>query len=134
MKSTPRISVYRSFRYLLVYAVIIFAAITPATANTFYTNYADSSIEGRWNITIDMAGKEVPSWLEVRHSGLHTLTGEFVGASGSARPVSKVNYTGGKMSFTIPPQWEEGNDVVVEGTLQGNGLSGSITLPDGKNY
>jgi hypothetical protein len=38
------------------------------------------------------------------------------------------------MSFTIPPQWEEGNDVTVEGTLQGNGLTGSITLPDGKNY
>jgi hypothetical protein len=134
MKSTRRISINKTFRYLLVHAVIIFFAVTPTIANTFPVNYADSSIEGRWDITINMAGKEVPSWLEVRHSGLHTLIGEFVGASGSARPVSKVNYTGGKMSFTIPPQWEEGNDVTVEGTLQGNSLTGSITLPDGKNY
>jgi hypothetical protein len=114
---------------------MIWFAVQPTTANTFHVGYADSaSIEGRWDITINMAGKEVPSWLEIRHSGLHTLIGEFVGASGSARPVSKVNYTGGKMSFTIPPQWEEGNDVTVEGTLQGNSLEGSITLPDGKNY
>jgi len=116
-------------------AMIVLFAVSAAKANTHHFFYADSSsIEGRWDITINMAGKEIPSWLEVRHSGLRMLTGEFVGASGSARPISKVNYSGGKMSFTIPPQWEEGNDVTVEGTLQGNHLAGSILLPDGKNY
>ncbi|MGZ5135664.1 MAG: 3-keto-disaccharide hydrolase, partial [Flavitalea sp.] len=119
----------------LLQTVIIVFTITSTKANNVHASFADSiSIEGRWDITINMDGKEVPSWLEVRHSGLHTLIGEFVGPSGSARPVSRVNYKGGKMSFTIPPQWEEGNDVVVEGTPEGNGISGTILFPDGKTH
>jgi hypothetical protein len=65
---------------------------------------------------------------------LSTLVGDFVGSGGSARPISKINFEGGKLSFTIPPQWETGNDVVVEGLMEGDKLSGSILLPDGKNY
>ncbi len=99
-------------------------------------NLFDSvSIEGRWDITLDMNGKPSPSWLEVRHSGFHTLVGDWVGVSGSARPISKVNYTGGKMRFSIPPQWESGqNDLVVEGQVKGDALEGTITFPDGKTY
>ena len=98
-------------------------------------NYGDPAIEGRWDLTIDVAGKEVPSWLEVSHSGVRMLVGHFVGASGSARPVSKVNFSEGKISFTLPPQWEkENNDIVVEGTLQAGTLSGTITGADGKTY
>lgn len=98
-------------------------------------NYSDPAIEGRWDLTIDVAGKEVPSWLEVSHSGVHMLVGHFVGASGSARPISKVNFSEGKISFTLPPQWEkENNDIVVEGTLQAGTLTGTITGADGKTY
>jgi hypothetical protein len=61
------------------------------------------------------------------------LVGEFVGISGSARPVSRINLKDGKLSFSIPPQWEqEPNDLVVEGTLQGDSLSGEMTFSDGK--
>ncbi|HEV7330242.1 MAG TPA: DUF1080 domain-containing protein [Flavisolibacter sp.] len=97
---------------------------------------ADSvSIEGRWDITINMNGKPQPSWLEVRHSGHRTLVGDFVGTGGSARPVSQIHYTGGRLSFAIPPQWESGNgDLVVEGEAKGAGLAGTITFPDGKQY
>ena len=59
----------------------------------------DSSNEGRWDITIDASGRSLPSWLEVRHSGSHTLVGDFVGISGSARPISKINYQNGNISF-----------------------------------
>jgi hypothetical protein len=38
------------------------------------------------------------------------------------------------MSFSIPLQWETGSDLSVEGTLQGNSLTGTIIFPDGKNY
>ena len=58
---------------------------------------------GRWDITMDENGKSVPSWLEVKLSGYRTLVGYFVGPSGSARPVSKVNFDKGKFSFTISP-------------------------------
>jgi hypothetical protein len=123
------------FSYILMPAVIVLFGNASAVAKDYTPVYADSSsLEGRWDITIDMAGKEAPSWLEVRHSGLHTLVGDFVGTGGSARPISKINFSGGKMSFSIPPQWEEGNDLAVEGTLQGNTLTGTIVFPDGKSY
>jgi hypothetical protein len=97
---------------------------------------ADSvTLEGRWDLTLTMNGKENPSWLEVRHSGISTLVGYFVGVSGSARPISKVIVNGNKFSFAIPPQWEEGkNDMSFEGRIDGKGLSGTVVFPDGKSY
>lgn len=135
MKKITGISMQNIFRYLSMPAILALFAVSAANAKYFRLENPDSSsIEGRWDITINMAGKELPSWLEVRHSGLHTLVGDFVGTSGSARPISKVNFSGGKMNFSIPPQWEEGNDLSVDGTLQGNSLNGTMTFPDGKNY
>lgn len=95
-----------------------------------------SPIEGRWNITFNEDGKEKPAWLEVKHSGLKTLVGYFVASSGSARPVSKVNFNTDKFSFSIPPQWEMGvGDLAVEGTVIGpNNISGTIFMPDGKKH
>lgn len=111
----------------------LFTAIHHASASG---PLADSvSIEGRWDITIDINGKPQPSWMEVRHSGNHSLVGSFVGIAGSARPVAQVNYAGGKFSFTIPPQWEGGSgNLVLEGEPKGSGLAGTITFPDGKQY
>lgn len=96
------------------------------------------AFEGRWDLTIhNMEGKELPSWLEVSHSGNRTLVGRFVYAFGSARPVSRIHYenTNGKFSFSIPPQWEKGNeDMVFEGTLAGDSLTGTMVYADGKKY
>lgn len=99
-------------------------------------NPADSKdLIGRWDITIDQDGKPAPSWLEVKLSGNRTLVGYFVGVSGSARPVAKVNFDNGKFSFSIPPQWEGGNqDFVIEGALAGAGIEGTITTSEGKKY
>jgi hypothetical protein len=94
-----------------------------------------STLEGRWDITVDVAGKPSPSWLEVRHSGTRTLVGQFTSFSGSARPISIVNVKDGKFSFAIPPQWEEGtNDLKMEGSHQGDNMSGTMTTPEGKTY
>lgn len=91
-------------------------------------------IEGRWDITVRQGTKELPSWLEVRHSGTHTYVGRFVSESGSARPVANVNITGDAFHFSIPPQWEQGdNDLKLEGTVTGNTMKGTITYPDGKS-
>lgn len=110
---------------------IIFYLIISATCFA----QTPSPIEGRWDITIDMNGKSAPGWLEVRHSGFHTLVGDVVINVGSARPISKVNFENNKISFSVPPQWEQGsNDLSFEGTLQNDQLSGSITFPDGKAF
>ncbi len=94
-----------------------------------------NALEGRWNLTIDYQGKELPSWLEIRHSGHKTLVGRFVYAFGSARPVAEVKYQGKKFSFAIPPQWEPGNrDMEFAGELQADKLVGTMTYTDGKSY
>lgn len=121
-------------RQLFMLAILVFVITMAAKAQVNVSkNNPASSIEGRWDITVDIDGKKSPSWLEVRHSGLHTLVGQFVGTGGSARPVSKVNFVDGKISFSIPPQWEpEDNDLVVEGTLNGDNLTGKMTFSNGK--
>jgi hypothetical protein len=87
-----------------------------------------AAIIGHWDITVDIDGQPSPSWLEVKLSGFKTLVGHFVSTEGSARPVAKVNFENGKVSFSIPPQWEMGNgDLVFEGTLENDKLTGTIT-------
>ncbi|MCF0053564.1 DUF1080 domain-containing protein [Dyadobacter chenwenxiniae] len=112
--------------------------LTSAFANITKPNPiqpAPSPLEGRWDITVDMAGKMAPSWLEVRHSGNHTLIGQFTSVSGSARPVSEVVFKDGKFSFEIPPQWEKGDGKFkLEGTLTGEKIAGSVTTPEGKTF
>lgn len=123
-------------RYFLLPALTLFMAVCSVKGNNNTTVKALASpLEGRWDITVDAAGKPMPSWLEVRHSGNHTLIGQFVGFSGSARPISEVHFTDGKLSFAIPPQWERGDkDLTVEGTLSGDKLTGTMNTVDGKTY
>ncbi len=52
-----------------------------------------TKVLGRWDIVIQKDGKELPSWLEVRHSGRETLVGRFVYEFGSSRPVAHVKYS-----------------------------------------
>jgi hypothetical protein len=92
-----------------------------------------ASVEGRWDITITINDKPYPAWLEVARSGSKRLVGSFVGISGSARPVSIVQFVEGKIGFSLPPQWERGdNDLRFEGLLQGDSITGTMNGADGK--
>ena len=104
------------------------SALTPARADI-----PGEEMIGRWDITATGAtGRAYPSWLEVKLSGNRSLVGAFVSSGGSARPVAHVIYTGNAFRFAIPPQWEKGDsELVVEGTLSDNKLSGTITEPNG---
>ncbi|HKW11927.1 MAG TPA: DUF1080 domain-containing protein [Gemmatimonadaceae bacterium] len=96
---------------------------------------ADEPMLGRWDITIRTPNGEWPSWLELGHSGRGIVVGQFVGVFGSARPISRVDVRGDSLHFAIPPQWENGNDdLVVDGRLTADHLSGTMTFPDGKRY
>ena len=122
-----------SIRRLLVLVILFCAAFV--SKGQYSTVKKVSVLEGRWDMTLVMDGKEFPSWLEVEHSGLHTLVGRFVYANGSARPISKVNFDGEKFSFSIPPQWEpETKDLEIEGTFTTKGLTGTLLYTDGKKY
>lgn len=92
-------------------------------------------IEGRWDLTVNIDGRMAPSWLEVRHTGINGYFGRFVWEGGSARPISKVEFKDGKVSFHIPAQWERTDkELVLEGTLADSKLSGSIVNTNGKTY
>lgn len=133
MKKFSRLQSGWISRHIAFTFVSVLITIGSAQANSV-AGPAESSIEGRWDITVQEDGKETPAWLEVKHSGISTLVGYFVGSGGSARPISRVNFVNGKMSFSIPPQWDEGTDLVVEGVLQGETLSGTMIFPDGKKH
>lgn len=94
-----------------------------------------TALLGRWDLTVHAPGKDFPSWLEVYRSGSRFMVGRFVGGGGSSRPISRVNLVDGKMSFSIPPQWErEDHDLQVEGSFQGDSLVGTMTVPNGATY
>lgn len=90
------------------------------------------SVTGRWDIKVRGIEQEYPSWLEVRQSGHRTLVGSYVGQFGSARPISKVEYANGRLSFTVPPQWERRTtDLTFEGKFEGDVLRGQTTDDNG---
>lgn len=92
-------------------------------------------IEGRWDLVISQEGEELPSWLEIRHSGSRTLVGRFVYATGSARPIAEVKMNDGKFNFAIPPQWEDGNTYMeFEGSMNGEVLEGTMLYTNGETY
>ena len=108
-------------------ALLLCAAAGPACAQ------ANAPIIGRWDLTVQSADRTYPSWVEVSLSGSRTLVGRFVGGGGSARPIARVEYSNGAVKFAIPPQWDRENaDLVFEGTLTGDALSGTITNPSGE--
>jgi hypothetical protein len=93
---------------------------------------AQKAVMGRWNLVVQTPGGEQPAWLEIRRSGHQTLVGQFVGWHGSARPIARVDVDESHLRFAIPPQWERGTgDLMVEGQLQSDQLSGSMVTPDG---
>src|SRR5512134_3989664 len=90
-------------------------------------------VVGRWDITVESPGGNYPSWLDVRASGSRTLAGTFVGRVGSARPISRIEFTDGRLRFSLPPQWEPGgDDFRFEAQLQNDRLTGSMTTSSGE--
>ena len=113
--------------------VVAFGLILASTTLSFAQQI--NPIEGRWDMVISQEGEELPSWLEIRHSGSRTLVGRFVYAMGSARPISEVKMKDGEFSFAIPPQWEDGNTYMeFEGSMNGDVLKGTLLYTNGQTY
>jgi hypothetical protein len=114
---------------------LLFALI--ALSTSVFAQDEHHPLEGAWDLNVTMENRNggasiAPSWLEVRHSGLKTLTGRFVGDGGSARPISEVFYKDGHISFKIPPQWDRFEPYMsFEGDLKDGKLSGTIVKPSG---
>ena len=102
---------------------------------SFQSSQGEAAVVGRWDLTVHGPAGDYPSWLEITRSGRSALVGRFVGRVGNARPIGRVEFTGGVLRFAVPPQWEEGEaDLRVEGTLQGERLAGELTTPSGERH
>lgn len=127
MKKVPAFSVYKLLRFVITISFFFVSAEA--------ISQSQPSLEGRWDLVVQKDGQQLPSWLEIEHSGRATLVGRFCYAFGSARPIAVVNVANGKFSFSIPPQWEPGTrNMDFEGQLAGDQLSGTMIYTDGKSY
>lgn len=114
---------------------LLLASITFLLTSVFCLAQDTKSLEGTWNLKITEDGKEVPAWLEIKHSGNSSLVGYFCNKTGSARPIAEVKVNNGKFNFVIPAQWEpKGFDMQIMGELDGDGLKGSMIDTNGKTH
>jgi Domain of Unknown Function (DUF1080) len=112
----------------VVFALSVLLLLASATAQQ-----PDKKYLGRWDLTVT-GDKEYPSWLELTDEG-GKLTANFVGRWGNARPLPKVELTNGKLTFVSPKEEEDSNtDMVYEGRLTGETLSGTVNAPKGGTW
>lgn len=117
------------------YCITIFILLLSLLSTDLFSQHSDIDIKGRWDLTIQMNDRELPSWLEVYKSGHNTLVGRFVFASGSARPVSEIKQKGELFTFSIPRQWEpEGVDMSFIFKLSEEKLKGTMIYTDGSSH
>jgi len=89
---------------------------------------------GRWDLTLKSPDHEYPSWLELREEG-GQLKAQMVGRWGNARPLPKAELSNGRLTFVSSKEEEGGTiDLVFQGQLRGETLSGTVNGPDGKTW
>lgn len=130
----------RYVRSLLVAAVMTCAVCAAMDCNLVLASRSSgegdsaSAFLGRWDLTLKAPDREWPSWLELREEG-GQLKAEMVGRWGNARPLPKASVADGKVTFVSPKEEEDAKvDMVFDGTLKGNELSGTVNGPDGKTW
>jgi hypothetical protein len=89
---------------------------------------------GRWDLTLKSPDREYPSWLEVRQEK-GQLKAQMVGRWGNARPLPKVEIAEDHLKFVSPKEAEDSKvDLVFEGDLTGQSLTGLVNGPDGRAW
>jgi len=93
-----------------------------------------ASFLGRWDLTLKAPDREYPSWIEIANKD-GQLTARFVSRWGNARPLPKIDIHGTHIMFVSPKEEEDRkDDMVFEGSLDGNTLSGTTTGQDGARW
>lgn len=119
-------------RVVLLGTLLLMLAAQLNAANR--TSAPASSVQpllGRWDLTLKTPQREYPSWLELSHKD-GQLQALFVSRWGNARPLPKVEYANGRLTFVSPKQEEDRkDDMVFVGRFSGGKLVGTTTGPDG---
>ena len=91
---------------------------------------------GRWDLTVQGQDGDYPSWVEIRLRKETELMAEFVGQFGSKRHATAVSFADNRLLVRIPVQWErgDGGELVFEGKLEGDRLTGNTRIGAGESY
>ena len=119
-----------------VIAAALVTGIVPASSFSARAEAgaAQNPFLGRWDLTLKAPDGDHPSWLEVREEG-GQLKAQFTGRWGNARPLPKVEVSDGRITFVSPKEEEDSkSDLVFQGQLSGQQLSGTVNGPDGKTW
>jgi hypothetical protein len=111
---------------------LVLAVGSTMAANQKAGTAREEALAGRWDLTIqDPNHKQLPSWLELTvDQGIWKAN--FVGRWGNARPLRKVVIRDDLIQFVSPKQEEDSKtDLVFDGKLTGETLTGSAQGPDG---
>lgn len=115
----------------LALATLILITLAATYSSARNSSEVGQPFLGRWDLTLKAPDREYPSWLEVTREDGH-FKALFVSRWGNARPLPKVEISGGHITFVSPKQDEDRkDDMVFEGKLEGNTLTGTTTGPDG---
>lgn len=105
-----------------------------AAATSLNADQSATPFLGRWDLTLQAPDREYPSWLEV-HQENGKLKAQLVGRWGNARPLPRVEISADHIKFVSPKEEEDSKaDIVFEGTITGEKLSGTLNGPDGKTW
>lgn len=120
------------FKKNLIYPFLFLLVAGTSSVVKAQSGFPGGEATGSWDITIQTADGTSPAWLQIKQSGIGAMVGHFVGPAGSARPISKIDYSEGYgiYSFTIPPQWSRSGDVHAEFKLENGKLNGWISGSD----
>ncbi len=90
-------------------------------------------VVGRWDVTVEDPEGAYPSWFEIEQRD-GELTGQFVGRSGSVRPIPNIRFDGERLRFSLPPQYEKQiDDLLFIGRLEGDEMRGETYDAKGQN-
>jgi 3-keto-disaccharide hydrolase len=120
---------------LLGFALMIVGFLFAVPQFSIRASAADAhSFVGRWDLTLKAPDGEHPSWIEIKDDGSQ-LKAQFTGRWGNARPLPKIDVVGDKLTFVSPKEEEGGkSDVVFEGQLSGEQITGTLNGPDGNTW
>ena len=123
-----------NLRKVVFIPVILISVFLTGAYSDKAASVATASVQpflGRWDLTLTAPDREYPSWLEISEED-GALKARMVSRWGHARPLPKIELSNGILTFVSPKEEEDRKtDMVFEGRLSGNTLSGTTTGPDG---
>src|SRR5438270_4805311 len=119
---------------LALSAILIIASAQMYSASQNAPSASAQSFLGRWDLTLKTTTGEAPSWLKVTQEN-GQFKAQYVGRSGNARPLPKVEISNDQITFVSPKEEEDRkDDMIFQGKLVGDKLVGTTTGPDGSPW